>query len=80
MLLVQVHLTYFNFDRFIHLFIASMFFNDVAFGHVIMHMTYLQNDVFWPCSHVQAQCSSLEGFNPVLPIVFFHCCSHPHRA
>ena len=41
MLLVQVHLSYFNFDSLVYLFIVSRFFSGMAFGHMSVYMTHL---------------------------------------
>ncbi|KAK4810714.1 hypothetical protein QYF61_007688 [Mycteria americana] len=37
----EVHLCHFNFDSLVYLFIVSMFFSGMVFGHVSIYMTYL---------------------------------------
>ncbi|GAB0209688.1 hypothetical protein GRJ2_003434500 [Grus japonensis] len=40
----------------------------MAFGHISIYMMYLHSHVFYPGSDVLPQCSSPDGFSPVLPI------------
>jgi len=41
MLPVQVHMSYFNLDSLVYLFIVLRFFSGVAFGHVRIYMMYI---------------------------------------